>query len=375
MRNSRQKAKLVFQDGSFFEGFLFGSPVSTAGEAVFQTGMVGYPEAMTDPSYFGQILVFTYPLIGNYGVPPQTKSKEGFFLPASPDEHTSRGGHFESDHIQPKGIVVADYSAEYSHWQAVQSLEAWMRVQSIPGITGVDTRAITKKLREQGTMLAQIVVGEKQVDWYDPNASDVLAQVSCTEAISYGSGDVHILFIDCGAKEGIIRSLVKRGARVTRVPYNADISDYAFDGVVVSNGPGDPKLAKEPIAAIKKLLTLKTPKPLFGVCLGSQLLALAAGADTAKLAYGHRSQNQPCQDIESKRCYITSQNHGFAVQEKTLPKEWHVWFRNISDQTVEGIRHEKKPFWAVQFHPEASPGPTDTGFLFDSFLELCRHAK
>ena len=363
MRNSRQKAKLVFQDGSFFEGFLFGSPVSTAGEAVFQTGMVGYPEAMTDPSYFGQILVFTYPLIGNYGVPPQTKSKEGFFL------------HFESDHIQPKGIVVADYSAEYSHWQAVQSLEAWMRVQSIPGITGVDTRAITKKLREQGTMLAQIVVEEKQVDWYDPNASDVLAQVSCTEAISYGSGDVHILLIDCGAKEGIIRSLVKRGARVTRVPYNADISDYAFDGVVVSNGPGDPKLAKEPIAAIKKLLQLKTPKPLFGVCLGSQLLALAAGADTAKLAYGHRSQNQPCQDIESKRCYITSQNHGFAVQEKTLPKEWHVWFRNISDQTVEGIRHEKKPFWAVQFHPEASPGPTDTGFLFDSFLELCRHAK
>ena len=358
MKKTRTKARLVFQDGSFFEGFLFGSSNSVSGEAVFQTGMVGYPEALTDPSYFGQILVFTYPFIGNYGVPSQEKSKEGFFL------------HFESGRIQPRGIVVADYSENYSHWQAKQGLEDWMKEQRIPGITGVDTRAITKKLREQGTMLAQIITDKKEVDWYDPNASNILPEVSCKEPVTYGTGELHILLVDCGAKEGIIRSLVKRGARVTRVPYNAESSKYSYDGVVVSNGPGDPKHAKEPIAALKKLLAQRAPKPLFGICLGNQLLALATGANTAKLAYGHRSQNQPCQDVETGRCYITSQNHGFAVLEETLPKEWSVWFRNISDQTVEGIRHATKPFWAVQFHPEASPGPTDTGFLFDLFLQL-----
>lgn len=363
MEKKRQKAKLLFQDGSFFEGFLFGSSVSAAGEAVFQTGMVGYPEAMTDPSYFGQILVFTYPLIGNYGVPPQTKDGEGIFL------------YFESGHIQPKGIIVQDYSFEYSHWQAEQSLEEWMVEQGIPGIYGVDTRAITKKLREKGAMLAQIMAGEKPVDWYDPNGENVLSFVSRREASTYGKEDLQILLIDCGAKESIVRSLVSRKARVTRVSYNADISRYAFDGVVVSNGPGDPKQAKEPIETIKKLLRQKTPKPLFGVCLGSQLLALAAGADTEKLAYGHRSQNQPCQDVETKRCYVTSQNHGFAVKKETLPKDWKVWFRNINDQTVEGFRHLNKPFSAVQFHPEASPGPLDTGFLFDDFLNICRKQK
>lgn len=355
----RPRAKLVFQDGSFFEGFLFGFSKSVAGEAVFQTGMVGYPEAMTDPSYFGQILVFTYPLIGNYGVPSE---------------------HFESNHIQPKGIVVADYSETYSHWQATQSLEAWMTQQEIPGITGVDTRAITQKLRAKGAMLAKLVTDKQNIDWYDPNTRDVLNQVSCKKSIVYpfdaaqGKG-LRILLLDCGAKEGIVRSLLKRKVQVTRVPYDADLSKYSFDGVVISNGPGDPKQAKKTIASIKKLLQQKNPKPVFGVCLGLQLLALAAGADTAKLPYGHRSQNQPCQEVETKRCYVTSQNHGFAVQEHSLPRVWSVWFRNINDGTVEGIRHTKKPFFAVQFHPEASPGPTDTNFLFDSFIELCRKAK
>ncbi len=359
----RPKAKLVFQDGSFFEGFLFGFSKSVAGEAVFQTGMVGYPEAMTDPSYFGQILVFTYPLLGNYGIPPQTKSKEGFFL------------HFESGRIQTKGIVVADYSEAYNHWQATQSLEAWMKQQAIPGITGVDTRAITQKLREKGTMLAKIVTGKQNSEWYDPNTQDVVGAVSCKESISYGKGDFHILLIDCGAKEGIVRSLTARKVRVTRVPYNADISRYSFDGVIVSNGPGDPKQAKKPIATLKRLIDEKSPKPIFGVCLGIQLLALAAGADTAKLPYGHRSQNQPCQDAETKRCYVTSQNHGFAVREETLPPDWKVWLRNVNDNTVEGIKHSTKPFFAVQFHPEASPGPTDTNFLFDLFLDVCKKTK
>lgn len=360
----RQRAKLVLQDGSFFEGFLFGSKTTASGEAVFNTSMVGYAEAMTDPSYFGQILIFTYPLIGNYGIPSQEKSAEGFFL------------HFESGRIQPKGIVVQDYSEQHSHWQATQSLENWMKEQGVPGVTGVDTRALTKKLREQGTMLAQILAGDAaQNEWYDPNASNALPFVSVKEDMVYGKGELTILLIDCGVKEGIIRSLVKREVRVIRVPYNAHVARYSFDGVVISNGPGDPTYAKESIETMKELMHAENPKPLFGICLGNQLMALAAGAKTVKLPYGHRSQNQPCQDLETGKCFITSQNHGFAVQEQTLPADWNVWFRNVNDETVEGIKHKTKSFFAVQFHPEASPGPTDTNFLFDTFLSVCQKQK
>lgn len=360
MTKRRRKARLLFQDGSFFEGFLFGSPCSVSGEAVFQTGMVGYPEAMTDPSYFGQILVFTYPLIGNYGVPSLKKNEEGLFL------------NFESGRIQPKGIVVASYSDEFSHWQAQRSLEDWMKEEGIPGITGVDTRAITQKLREKGSLLAKIVVQSSKTDWYDPNKENVLPEVSCGEPVEYGSGKLRVLLIDCGAKEGILRSLLKRSVSVVRLPFSADVSKYSYDGILVSNGPGDPKQAREPIETLKKLFKQSVPKPIFGVCLGIQLMALASGADTEKLPFGHRSQNQPCQDLETKRCYVTSQNHGFAVSEKSLSKEWRLWFRNINDGTVEGIRHKSKPFFAVQFHPEASPGPQDTDFLFDYFIDLCR---
>lgn len=358
----RKRAKLVLEDTSFFEGFLFGHPKSTAGEVVFQTGMVGYSEAMTDPSYFGQILTFTYPLIGNYGVPSQEKSAEGFFL------------NFESDRIQPKAIIVADYSHEYNHWQAEQSLEQWMQQNKVPGLYGIDTRALTKKLREQGTMLGKIVVDNKSVALHDPNKTDILPQVTCKDALEYGKGKKPtVLLLDCGAKEGIVRSLLGRGASVLRVPYDADMSKYEYDGILVSNGPGDPKKATRAIANLKKALTQK--KPVFGICLGSQLLSLAAGADTHKLKYGHRSQNQPCQDMSTKKCYVTSQNHGFATRAESLPKDWDVWFTNLNDNTVEGIKHRAKPFFSVQFHPEASPGPTDAGFLFDNFLSACQKQK
>jgi len=361
MERKRQKAKLVLEDKSFFEGFLFGHPRSAAGEVVFQTGMVGYPEAMSDPSYFGQILTFTFPLIGNYGVPSQEKSAEGFFL------------HFESGRIQPKGIIVQDYSFAYNHWQAVQSLEQWMLQNKVPGMYGIDTRALTKKLREKGTMLGKIIVGAQKINAYDPNATDVLGEVTCKDPTEYGTGGPRVLLIDCGAKEGIVRSLRSRGAAVVRVPYDADISKYQYDGILISNGPGDPKKAAKTIAQIKKAL-LQT-KPVFGICLGSQLLGLAAGGDTEKLKYGHRSQNQPCKNLQTGKCYITSQNHGFAVTEKSLPKDWQVWFQNINDHTVEGVKHKTKPFFSVQFHPEANPGPLDANFLFDDFLNLCKKAK
>jgi carbamoyl-phosphate synthase small subunit len=355
------KATLHLQDGSLFEGFLFGHAASTAGEVVFQTGMTGYPEAMTDPSYFGQILTCTYPLIGNYGIPSQEKSAEGFFK------------YFESGRIQPKAIIVADYSFKYNHWQAEQSLEQWMKRHKVPGIYGIDTRQLTKKLREKGTMLGKVSIGLKDSEFYDPNKIDILPEVTCKEAIEYGKDSPRILLLDCGAKEGIVRSLLQRKASVVRVPYDADITKYEYDGILVSNGPGDPKKAGKAISTLRA--ALKGSKPIFGICLGSQLLGLAAGADTHKLKYGHRSQNQPCQNTETKKCYITSQNHGFAIREESLQKDWNVWFRNLNDTTVEGIKHRTEPFFSVQFHPEASPGPTDAGFLFDEFLAVCKKQK
>jgi len=359
-RMNTETTSLIFQDGSSFQGFPFGALQSGSGEAVFNTGMVGYPQALTDPSYFGQILVFTYPLIGNYGVPPRSVEK-GLFR------------YFESARIQPRGIVVADYSSQWNHWQSRQSLGEWLAHQGIPGITGVDTRAIAQKLREGGSMLAKII-NKEDVPFYDPNAEQVIAEVSCKKAREYGRGDLKILLIDCGLKQNIIRSLIARNVRVIQVPYNADISQYSYDGIVISNGPGNPKECPETISQIKKAMAAGNC-PIFGLCLGAQLMALGVEADTYKLKYGHRSQNQPCQDTETGKCYITSQNHGFAITAKSLPKDWKVWFWNLNDETVEGIKHIDKPFFAVQFHPEAAPGPTDTGFLFDQFIHLCKKLK
>jgi len=349
------KGALELENGSVFMGISFGADKSVAGEVVFNTGMVGYPESLTDPSYSGQILCLTYPLIGNYGVPKWEKDE--FRLEK----------RFESGKIHISGLIVCNYSEQYSHWQAVKSLGAWLKEEGIPAITGIDVRALTKLLREKGTMLGRINL-EKELEFYDPNKINLVEKASIEKPVTYGKKGKKILLIDCGAKNNIVRSLLKRNCAVTKVPWNFKMGkDFDYDGVMISNGPGDPKQCGETIGLIKEVLAKEIPT--FGICLGNQLLALAAGADTYKLKYGHRSQNQPVVLAGGERCFISSQNHGFAVNEKTLPEDWESWFTNLNDGSNEGIRHKTKPFRSVQFHPEAWPGPVDTGFLFDEFLK------
>lgn len=355
-------ARLILADGTTFQGTPFGAPTDAQGEVVFNTGMMGYPESLTDPSYKGQILVCTFPLIGNYGVPDDSR-----------DEWKIKK-HFESNEIQIRGLVVSEYSENYHHWEATRSLGEWMKKNNIPGITGVDTRALTQKLRETGVMLGQFVQEGRmpQKEIVDPNGENLVAQVSIKKPIVYneGRGKKRIIAIDTGMKNNILRNLIARDLTVIRVPWNYDFwnSKYKFDGLFISNGPGNPEALKETHALVKKALDKKLPT--FGICLGIQIMAIAAGAKTYKLKFGHRSQNQPVIDLTTKRCYLTSQNHGFAVNYKTLPKDWSVWMENVNDHTVEGIRHKKLPFMAVQFHPEAMPGPTDTAFLFDDFVKM-----
>jgi carbamoyl-phosphate synthase small subunit len=335
-----------------------------SGEVVFNTGMVGYPEAMTDPSYRGQVLVLTYPLIGNYGVPINGKYKAGaarFEVPES----------LESNRIQVSGLIVSTLSKEHSHSTALDHLDSWMRYHEVPGLSGVDTRNLTKKLRTHGTMLGKLVIDEQAVDWDNPNERNVVAEVSVPEARFYpGSGNKKVILVDFGCKESILRQLLDVGLNVLRVPWNYDWSEEPADGVVLSNGPGDPKMCSEALDIICK--GLQKDVPILGICLGHQLLALAVGADTFKLKFGHRGQNQPCIQVGTKRCFITSQNHGFAVNEQTLPQEWRPWFFNANDGTNEGMRHRERPVFSVQFHPEANPGPLDTTFLFDEFVMTLR---
>jgi carbamoyl-phosphate synthase small subunit len=354
----QEKCKLTLKDGSSFYGHSFGAKKSTSGEVVFNTGMVGYPESMTDPSYHDQILVLTYPLIGNYGVPGYIK-KNGLLET------------FESEKIQIKGLVVSEYCEKYSHWSAVKSLSDWMKEYNIPGISGVDTRQLTKILRIKGTMLGKLIY-EENVPYSDPSKINCVEKVSIEKPQIYKKGNTTCLLIDCGAKHNIIRSLMKRNVSVIRVPWNFDFnkSDFEFDGIMISNGPGDPKKCTNTVNNIRT--AFKDNRPIFGICLGNQLLGLAARANTYKLKFGHRSQNQPCIDQFSKRCYITSQNHGYAIDSRTLPRDWEEWFVNANDNSNEGIRHKKKPFFSVQFHPEAYPGPVDTGFLFDEFVSLMK---
>ncbi|RMF55742.1 MAG: carbamoyl-phosphate synthase (glutamine-hydrolyzing) small subunit [Calditrichaeota bacterium] len=349
-------SRLILEDGTVFFGKAFGYQSSIAGEVVFNTGMVGYPETLTDPSYRGQILVMTYPLIGNYGIPK--------------DHHDNGLSNvFESNQIQVSGLIVSDVASKHSHWSAEKSLHEWLMEHRIPGMYGVDTRRLTQYLRSRGSMLGKLVYEEEHVDFIDPNKENLVAQVSRTKAEVYGDGDKTVIIIDCGCKNNIIRSLLKRNLQVKVVPWNWNPQeDENFDGVVISNGPGDPRNCPETVETIRQLFTLE--KPIFGICLGNQLMALAAGAQTYKLKFGHRSQNQPCVRVKSHRCFITSQNHGYAVDEKTLPEGWEPWFFNANDGTNEGIRHCSMPFMAVQFHPEAVPGPVDTDFLFDEFVDL-----
>jgi carbamoyl-phosphate synthase small subunit len=350
----RKAAKLILEDGQEFHGFSFAKEKSIDGEVVFNTGMVGYPETLTDPSYRGQILVLTYPLVGNYGVPGS-------------DLENGMPKYFESDRIQIQGLLVTDYSDDYSHWNAKKSLGQWLSENDIPALTGIDTRTLTKKLRSQGTMLGRIVFDdEKDVVLEDPNKRNLVSEVSIKEPKEYTKGSKRIILIDCGVKNNIIQSFLRRDITVIRVPWNYDFTKIKANGILISNGPGDPKMCPESVENVRRVMGLNLP--MLGICLGSQILGLAAGADTFKLKYGHRSQNQPCAETGTRRCYITSQNHGYAVNTKTLTEDWREWFYNDNDGTNEGILHISKPFFGAQFHPEASPGPDDSEFIFDMFL-------
>lgn len=363
------RMKLVLEDGTTMTGRCFGAPRAVSGEVVFNTGMTGYVETLTDPSYRGQILAITYPLVGNYGVP-------------APRQAGSVDGPYEADRIQVQGLVVQNYVERYSHHAAVRSLGAWLASEGIPAITGIDTRTLTRRLREAGTMKGWLFPAEMDLERVKRSAEavdmreEVFRLVSPREPITYEGGPMKVLLIDAGAKDNIVRSLLQRGVTVIRAPFHAPIAELAesADGVLIGNGPGDPKDLGQLVAAVRGLLGTYT-KPIFGICLGNQILALAAGGDTYKLPYGHRGVNQPVQDLLSRRCYVTSQNHGYAVKHESLPPEWEPWFININDGTNEGIRSRLRPFFSVQFHPEATPGPQDAGYLFDDFLRLCGAMK
>ncbi len=351
----KDKATLILSDGSKFEGTAFGYKRSAAAEVVFTTGMVGYDLSLTDPSYAGQILTFTYPLIGNWGIP--------------------KSDYLESEKIHAKGVVISDLSKNPNHHQQVQTLNTWLKKEKIPAIMGIDTRALTQKLREKGVMLGKIIIDSNNVPFFDPNLTNLVAQVSIKEVKVWQpvegnrQSTIKIGLLNCGAKRNIIRCLTARGVTVYELPWDYDpfANKLPIHGLMISNGPGDPKMAEASINIIKKALLAKIPT--FGICLGNQLLALAAGGDTYKLKFGHRAQNQPTIEVGTNKCYITSQNHGFTVNEKKMPVGFKRWFYNANDNTNEGIKHDKLPFYSVQFHPEAAPGPTDTEFLFDYFLK------
>lgn len=352
-----RRATLVLEDGTRYEGYSFGFEAPASGEVVFNTAMTGYPESLTDPSYEGQILVTTFPLLGNYGVPP-----EG----GSPD----LSEHFESSHIHCRAIIAQDYAWDHSHWLAGRSLAQWLKEQKIPGLYGIDTRALTKHLRDSGSMLGKIIFdGMEEPELYDPNAENLIAMTSCKEVHEYGPEDgKRVVLVDCGIKHNIIRCLARRGVRVIRVPWDYDFNHLDFDGLFISNGPGNPDFAGVTVENIRKAMT--KGKPICGICMGNQLLAKAAGASTYKLKYGHRSHNQPVRRAGTNQCFITSQNHGFAVDDSTLPADWEPLFTNMNDGTNEGIRHKTLPFFSAQFHPEASSGPRDTEFFFDEFVNM-----
>ena len=361
-----RRARLILEDGTEFVGSSFGYEAGTRGEVVFNTAMTGYPESLTDPSYAGQILVTTYPLIGNYGVPDTGSGADGLPL------------FMESNRIHAKALVVADYSEQYSHWNARESLSSWLKRERVPGITGIDTRRLTKVLREHGVMMGQVLTdGDDEeslsVERDDYGRVNWVEQVSCKEVITYpsvGEKRYRVVLVDCGVKANIIRCLIKRGIDVVRVPWDYDFNDLDFDGLFLANGPGDPERCETTVSHIRTFLSSTKIRPCMGICLGNQLLARAAGASTYKLKYGHRSHNQPVQQVGTNKCFVTSQNHGYAVDSKTLPEDWEPLFVNMNDGSNEGIRHKVNPWLSAQFHPEACSGPVDTEFLFDDFSKM-----
>ena len=380
---------LILDDGSRFHGKSFGYEKPVAGEVVFNTAMTGYPESLTDPSYAGQLMTLTYPLVGNYGVPPFTVEPNGLAT------------FMESERIHAEAIIVSDYSEDFSHWNAVESLADWLKREQAPGITGIDTRELTKVLREHGVMMGRIVFDdvENEIDnsqltidnYEDVNYVD---RVSCKEIIVYTGKEspLHfpittptaqlncqlstvncqlkrVVLLDCGVKSNILRCLLKRDVEVIRVPWDYDYNELEFDGLFISNGPGDPDTCDAAVQNIRR--AMKNEKlPIFGICMGNQLLSKAGGAKIYKLKYGHRSHNQPVRMVGTERCFITSQNHGYAVDNTTLTEDWEPLFINMNDGSNEGIRHKRNPWFSAQFHPEAASGPTDTEFLFDEFVKL-----
>ena len=350
---------LVLEDGTKFHGKSFGYETPVAGEVVFNTAMMGYPESLTDPSYAGQLMTLTYPLVGNYGVPPFSFEDNG--LPA----------FMESDRIYASAIIVADYSESYCHWNAVESLADWLKREKVPGITGIDTRELTKVLREHGVMMGNILFDDEpdNIPTAEYEGVNFVDKVSCKEIIRYNEGAARkVVLVDCGVKANIIRCLINRGCEVVRVPWDYDYTDMEFDGLFLANGPGDPDMCGKAVNVIKKQMG-RSDKPICGICMGNQLLAKAAGATIYKLKYGHRSHNQPVRMVGTEKCFVTSQNHGYAVDAKTLGAEWEELFVNMNDGSNEGIRHKSKPWFSSQFHPEACSGPVDTEFMFDKFVE------
>lgn len=385
VRPEGRACSLILSDGTVFHGRSFGYEKPVAGEVVFNTAMTGYPESLTDPSYAGQLMTLTYPLVGNYGVPPFTIEANGLAT------------FMESEKIHAEAIIVSDYSENYSHWNAVESLADWLKREQVPGITGIDTRELTKVLREHGVMMGRIVFDDAMDngEWRMDNYGEVnyVDRVSCKDIIVYAGGESKtfpvstpmeelnsqlsifhsqlkkVVLVDCGVKTNILRCLLKRGVEVIRVPWDYDFNGLQFDGLFISNGPGDPDTCDAAVQNIRRAMQ-NEKLPIFGICMGNQLLSKAGGAKIYKLKYGHRSHNQPVRMVGTNRCFITSQNHGYAVDNNTLGADWEPLFVNMNDGSNEGIRHKRNPWFSAQFHPEAASGPTDTEFLFDEFVKL-----
>lgn len=360
-----RKVTLQLSDGTEFHGKSFGYEQPVAGEVVFNTAMMGYPESLTDPSYAGQLLTMTFPLVGNYGVPPFTFDKQ-----------TGLPDFMESDRIYASALIVSDYSEQYSHWNAVESLGEWLQREKVPGITGIDTRELTKVLREHGVMMGKILFDDEpnNVPEADYEGVNFVDRVSVKEIVRYNEGAGRkVVLVDCGVKANIIRELIQRGVEVVRVPWNYDYTDMEFDGLFLANGPGDPDMCSEAVEIIRKQMS-RSRKPICGICMGNQLLSKAAGATIYKLKYGHRGHNQPVRMVGTEKCFITSQNHGYAVDARALDKDWEELFVNMNDASNEGIRHKENPWLSSQFHPEACSGPVDTEFMFDKFVETLKQS-